>query len=226
MKASLHIWQVKSGFNYIMSKLQDLTGKRFERLVVVERTANNKRQPVWICKCDCGNYTKVQSSNLKSGNVRSCGCLAKEIKPSLTHGLHGTRLYEIWHGMKQRCYLPTVKPYKNYGGRGIKVCDEWKNDFMSFYNWAITNGYREYLTLDRIDNDGNYEPNNCRWITRKEQSNNKRTNRYITYNGKTHTLSQWCEILGVKRHILKYRLNHWGIDRAFEDIIATNKKIK
>ena len=97
---------------------------------------------------------------------------------------------------------------------------------MSFYNWAITNGYREYLTLDRIDNDGNYEPNNCRWITRKEQSNNKRTNRYITYNGKTHTLSQWCEILGVKRHILKYRLNHWGIDRAFEDIIATNKKIK
>lgn len=117
---------------------------------------------------------------------------------NIKHGKKGTRIYNIWIRMKVRCYNKNYDRYKDHGGRGIVMCDEWKHDFMTFYNWAMDNGYKEGLTIDRIDNDGNYEPNNCRWSTPKQQCNNRRTNIYLTYEGKTQTIAQWAEELGVK----------------------------
>lgn len=136
----------------------------------------------------------------------------------VTHGQRHTRLYRIWQNMKTRCYNPKHGAYSNYGGRGISVCDEWKTSFLSFYEWAIKNGYTEYkhCTLDRYDNDNNYSPSNCRWVTPLEQANNRRTNRYITYNGKTHTVTEWAKILGYKKSTLELRLlRGWSIDKAF-----------
>lgn len=114
------------------------------------------------------------------------------------HGKYYTRIYRIYNDMKKRCYNHSMINYKNYGGRGIKVCDEWRNDFMNFYNWAMNNGYTDNLTIERIDVDGNYEPNNCKWITYKEQANNRRNNVHLTYAGKTQTMKQWAEELDIK----------------------------
>ena len=190
-------------------KLNDLTGQRFGRLTVIERACPEKKGKVyWICRCDCGNYSIVQSGNLKSGNTTGCGCMkiegAKEA--NTTHGQTGTRLYKAWDSMRQRCNNPKKDHYKDYGGRGITVCDEWQNDFQAFYDWSMDNGYAENLTLDRIDADGNYCPENCRWATVKAQQNNRRNNHLITYNGETHTIAEWSEIVGVNRNTLKGRI--------------------
>lgn len=132
------------------------------------------------------------------------------------HGMKGTRLYAIWHGMKGRCYNKSHTHYNKYGGRGITICDEWLNSFQAFCDWAIQNGYSDNLTLDRKDTNGNYEPSNCRWATRKEQLNNRRNNIVITYNEKTQTLSQWSEELGIDYHKLLMRIKHgWSAERAF-----------
>ena len=135
----------------------------------------------------------------------SCGCLVKE-NHICTHNKSYTRLYRIWQKTKQRCYNENHKHFQYYGARGITVCDEWKNDFQVFYEWAINNGYSDELTIDRINVNGNYEPSNCRWATRKEQMNNTRQNRFITYNGKTQTAKQWSEELGIKYPTLQGRL--------------------
>lgn len=171
-----------------MRKVVDLTGQRFGRLTVLERAPNQmvnlksgRKMSVtaWRCKCDCGGEKVIVGSSLKSGYTRSCGCLEKENRVKLlkTHGLTDTRLHRIWSGMKARCNRKTCPAYPNYGGRGITVCSEWEHSFIEFYNWAISHGYRDDLSIDRINNDKGYSPDNCRWATRHEQRINQRPRR-------------------------------------------------
>jgi hypothetical protein len=149
-----------------MPKLLNITGKRFFRLVVIKQERSSKAgKTMWLCQCDCVKNVIVSGYNLKSGHTKSCGCFKSETKANLKHGQCYTRLYHIWCSMKRRCYAKEHKEYSNYSGRGIKICDEWINDFDMFSKWAFVNGYADNLTIDRINNDGNYEPNNCQWIS-------------------------------------------------------------
>ena len=219
-----------------MKKAHDLTGQRFGRLVVIERVESHiqpsgQRKTRWLCQCDCGNTKIVQYSQLKSGKTKSCGCLAREKskKRLITHGLSHTRLFIVWTGIKARCFNSKVIYYKDYGGRGIKMCEEWEKDFMAFKEWALTHGYDEKAergecTIDRIDVNGDYSPDNCRFINMQEQCNNKRNNRLIAYEGKTYTIQQWCKILGIKYTTLKSRLNlGWPIEKALTTPLRGNK---
>lgn len=198
----------------------DLTGQRFGRLTVIKKSgrnvyANNSTNTVWKCRCDCGNVSFATTNNLKRGNVKSCGCW--KIDSQTTHGMSGTRIYRIWNDMRTRCYSESHKSYPEYGGRGITVCDEWKNSSDSFIEWALENGYNDSLTLDRIDNNKGYSPNNCRWATMKEQANNTRKNVVIKYNGEEKTISQWADELGINRNTLSNRIKRgWSVERAFE----------
>ena len=207
---------------------KDLTNQKFGRLLVIKyyKTAKDGHS-IWKCQCDCGNIVNVYSNSLKTGNTRSCGCLNKEIKQKrrgkkcnfYKHGKGNTRLFNIFQGIKKRCLNITDTHYNLYGERGIKICDEWldkENGFMNFYNWAIENGYKDNLTIDRINVNGNYEPSNCRWVTIKEQANNRRNNHYITYNNETHTISEWSNITGIKSSTIAKRINKykWTIEKA------------
>lgn len=201
-----------------MGKFVDLTGQRFGRLTIIKRVYNSKDGRVqWLCRCDCGNKTIVKSISLQSGNTRSCGCLYKDSREYIkkTHGKKHFRLYQTWINMKQRCYNINNTHYNDYGARGITICDGWKNDFMLFYTWAMENGYRDDLTIDRIDVNGNYEPKNCRWVTMKEQANNKRCSHYLEYDGERLTISEWAKKLNVPAYLLRGRLKlGWSIDRT------------
>lgn len=194
--------------------VKDLTGKKFGRLKVLYKLHNyHKQKTYYLCVCDCGSLTEVRGTSLSRGDSKSCGCLAKENKTK--HNKTNTRLYKIWLGMKRRCDYIKHKRYKDYGGRGIVVCDEWKDDFMKFHDWAISNGYNDNLTIDRIDVNGNYEPNNCRWITNKQQARNRRSNRNCTINGVTRCLMEWCEIYKLNYWTVVERLNRdWSIEKA------------
>ena len=194
-----------------MGKIIDLTGKRFGKLTVIKKHNQDKWGGWnWLCMCDCGNETVVSGGHLRGLKTKSCGCSRKETK-NFTHKMTGSRLYKVWHAMKSRCYYEKSEMFKHYGGRGITVCDEWKNSFISFYDWSIKNGYDEnaergQCTIDRIDVNGNYEPNNCGWATIKQQANNTRRNHLIKYNGKTQTVSQWANELGVEPDSIFNRL--------------------
>ena len=167
-----------------MGTVKDLTGQRFGRLLVIRHEGSTNTEAIWRCLCDCGKQVIVRGSSLRRGHTKSCGCLRDEIvsKIQTTHKKTKTRLYNVWTHIKARCYNPTHHAYKNYGERGITVCDEWKNDFPKFYEWAIANGYDEnapkgQCTIDRIDNDKGYSPDNCRWVDIKTQNKNKRKNK-------------------------------------------------
>lgn len=175
-----------------MGKFQDLSGMKFGRLTVVSRDNSyygRGSHTYWLCKCDCGNTTKVRTDALKSGSVVSCGCYHSEIssdiasKINFKHGLSRSRLFRIWKNIQTRCYNQKCPAFSNYGGRGISMCEEWKNDFLSFFLWSTNNGYEPGLEIDRIDNNGPYAPGNCRWITRKENCRNRRNNYQVEVNG-------------------------------------------
>jgi len=163
-----------------VSALVDLTGQRFGELTVLYQVPSRDRNSSWLCQCDCGKKTIVRAPNLKFGGTRTCGCgvARATVKRCTKHGESHSKLNYIWTAMKERCFNPNNKSYDNYGGRGITVCDEWKNDYAAFSKWSKENGYREGLTLDRINNDGGYSPDNCRWTTYKVQSNNRRPRRW------------------------------------------------
>lgn len=211
-----------------MSALKDLTGQKFGRLTVVHR-GNSHRLPcgqvqtMWICMCDCGNLTTVNTGNLRTGKVVSCGCYNKE-KSHISYPKHGKsrdRIYGIWAGIKKRCNLSSNPSYQYYGGRGITICDEWNSNFTLFYEWAIAHGYQDGLSIDRINQDGNYEPNNCRWVSMKKQENNRRNNILLTFEGETHTLSEWAEIKGIKYTTLNHRIkNGWTVERALTEKVG------
>lgn len=207
-----------------MSKFIDLTGKKFGRLTVIKRVENRisncgQSKTMFLCKCDCGKEVCVEGAKLRNGHTQSCGCLHNEIfanigrKKNLIHGLSNDRLYHIWEGMKRRCYQKSAKNYVNYGAKGIEVCNEWLN-FEPFYNWAISNGYQENLTIDRIDVNDNYCPENCRWVDWKTQENNRSNNYKLTFNNETHTVSEWAKIINVSTSTLYSRLKRgWTVER-------------
>lgn len=187
-------------------RAKDLTGKKFGKLTVVKKVERKNRSNQWLCKCDCGKEVVCYQYNLERGTSTSCGCLRSYYakKTRSCHGESTGKFYKKWSSIKTRCYNKNTPCYKNYGGRGIKMCDEWL-DFWNFREWAYKNGYSEGLTLERIDVNGNYEPSNCKWIPMKEQAINKRNNSFIEYGGKRQTLSQWSKELGVGKEVLSYR---------------------
>lgn len=208
-------------------KKVDLTGQKFGYLTVLrfDENSENKRTK-WICSCKCGNLTSVQTQQLKSGKTISCGCRRYETK-NQKHGMKKTRIYSIWCGMKKRCYQKNDKTYKRYGETGISVCDEWKNDFMSFYNWSIQNGYADDLTIDRKNNNLGYSPENCRWATKEEQQNNKTNNVIIDHDGESKTLAEWCRIMNQPYSRIHDRMRsaiyHYGTF-CFDDLFYPKKK--
>lgn len=215
-----------------MGKFNDLTGKRFGRYTVVERapdhiSASGRHRSQWKCVCDCGTEMLVMGENLTSGNSKSCGCLQKDAVSAAnsTHGQAESKLYGVWCAMKHRCYNAQDPHYSLYGGRGITMCDEWRNDYAEFQRWAIEAGYQEgaargQCTIDRIDNDKGYCPENCRWATSREQMNNVRYNHYLEYNGERHTIAEWSRITQIPYDKILNRINKLG--HTPEKALTTN----
>lgn len=194
--------------------MNDLTGKRFGRLLVLRRHGTNPNKcATWLCRCDCGNEKVAVGSYLTHGETRSCGCLRREYaRDSMkTHGRSKTRLYRVWVGMKNRCLNEKTDNYQYYGAKGISICEEWIDDYPAFEAWALSHGYddsagAQECTLDRIDNSKDYSSDNCRWVDHKQQCNNQSSNRVFTYRGQTKTMSEWADAVGIKYATLRARI--------------------
>lgn len=201
----------------------NLTGQKFGKLTAVAKKDVRGSHVYWLCECECGNTKIVRGSHLTNGHVRSCGCIPRY----RTHGGTKTRLYNIWASMKERCLNPNVPGYKNYGGRGITICDEWRNGFEIFQKWALENGYKDTLSLERVQNDGPYSPANCRWATRKEQANNTRKNRKWMHNGEEKTVPQLSRESGLAQGTIRSRLaKGWSVERAIAPLKFESPKKK
>lgn len=210
----------------------DLTGKIFGRLKVIKYSHTNKQGRIWECLCQCGKTSYVSIGALNSGNTKSCGCIPSELTAKRNRenkkykNKTEFKLKEKLRHMVQRCHKEYSDCYHDYGGRGIQVCDEWQDKefgFENFYKWSMENGYKDGLTIDRIDNDGDYSPDNCRWIDAKKQANNKRNNVYVEIDGVTHTVSEWAEIKGLERKTLEWRVRK-GWDK--KDLFKPPRKCK
>lgn len=207
-----------------MSKKIDLTGQRFGKLLVVSEAGRKRKEVQWLCKCDCGNTTLVSGYYLRKGHTKSCGCLVPEKtkEANTRHGMFGTRLYKTYYNMKNRCTNPNYYLFSHYGGRGITLCPEWdgSNGFQNFYSWAINAGYREGLSIDRINNDKGYSPDNCRWVTMKEQQNNRSNNRLITVENITMTLAEWADEVNIcygtlQRHVASGNIEEYIKEKLY-----------
>ena len=205
-----------------MGRGQYLIGKRFDRLLVISFHGIIKKQKYWVCKCDCGNKTILSTAILNYGTVKSCGCLRNEklVKRSQKHGYSKRKnihpLYSVRIAFLSRCYNGNDKEYKNYGKRGIRVCEEWKNDPKSFISWGLSHGYIKGLTIDRKDNNIGYSPDNCRFISQAKQNINKRGTIYLTFKNKRIPLVEWAKLIGLKRETLYSRIfcYNWSIEKA------------
>lgn len=194
-----------------MSRLIDMEGYVFSGCEVISREGSNKdKKATWKCLCKCGEVFVATGKSIRNGSVKSCGCLHREIlanswKSNVTHGGSKTRLYNVWRGIKKRCRLTSDKQYKDYGGRGIDVIDEWYDSFEKFREWSLKNGYEENLTIDRVDNNKGYSPDNCRWVDFDIQANNRRGNVREWFEGEYLTLSQIAKKVGISKELLHYR---------------------
>lgn len=203
----------------------DITGKHYGRLVAIEKVDNDRNNHKrWLCKCECGNEAIVLENDLVTSKTRSCGCYYKETRKTVskTHGGSKTRLFHIWSSMRKRCENPSHKDYGYYGGRGITVCDEW-NEYEAFSKWAYENGYADNLSIDRIDVNKGYSPDNCRWADAITQANNTRRNRMITYNGETKSLAMWARQYDLPQKLVRRRLEDgWSTEKA---LITPRRKV-
>jgi hypothetical protein len=200
-----------------MPKFIDLTGKRFGRLTVISNDGKKGQEHIWKCQCICGKEVVVRGGALRKGATTSCGCyFSEQLKErNKKHGLRHTRIYKIYYGILTRCYNPKSSTYQYYGARGITMCREWKDDFTSFYDWAMANGYDDKLSIDRKNENGNYCPENCHWVTQKIQTRNRRNNLVYTLNGITDCASGWAERMGIDKKLLWSRLSRgWDFEKA------------
>ena len=202
-------------------RLKDLTGQKFGRLTVISRSPNIGKKAAWLCKCECGKESIVTSTHLMSGHTTSCGCYNKEVVSAMKkrHGMTQTKIYREWRAMISRCSNGNVRSCADYGGRGITVFARWANSFETYYDYVskLPHFGEVGYSLNRIDNDGNYEPGNVEWADRIAQANNKRNNHLVTYNGSTRTLAEWAREKGITYRALTHRLERgWSIERALE----------
>lgn len=211
-----------------MKPIFNLTGQKFGRWTVISEAPRHGQTRYWLCQCDCGTVREVRQQNLINGQSTSCGCYHREEAKSIgnrsrKHGDFGTHLYGIWAGMKRRCYNPHTKYYEDYGGRGIKVCDKWL-DYVPFKEWATSHGYSEGMSIERLDVNGNYCPENCTWIPKNQQNRNKRNTIRIEYKGKTYTLKEISEITHIKEHTLFARYQRgWTSEEIFNPKLKQNQ---